>query len=94
MKWLGHAAVFWLVILSFGPSQELKIGGFREFEAHHGDNYDLTGPVDALAYGVDGTLNLDDKHSTKARTEYISSGIARNFGSLEVGAGVETLIVH
>lgn len=26
--------------------------------------------------------------------EYVSSGVARNFGKLEVGAGVETFIVH
>lgn len=70
MNWLVRAVVFWLVLLTSTQAQELKVGGFLEFEARYGDNYDIDGSVDELAYGVDGALNFDYKHSTKAGLEY------------------------
>jgi len=54
-------------------AQDLSIGGFMEFEAAYGDNYDLGAgarSIDDLDYGVDGRLNFDYSQSTKSGLEY------------------------
>jgi len=54
-------------------AQDLTIGGFLEFEAAYGENYDLgagTRSIDDLDFGVDGRLNFDYGNSTKSGLEY------------------------
>ncbi len=54
-------------------AQDLTIGGFLEFEAAYGTNYDLGAgvrSVDDLDFGVDGRLNFDYSNSTKSGLEY------------------------
>lgn len=54
-------------------AQDLTIGGFVEFEADYGDNYDLgenVRSVDDLDFSVDAGLNFDYSNSTKSGLEY------------------------
>lgn len=54
-------------------AQDLTIGGFVEFEADYGDNYDLGNgvrSVDDLDFSVDAGLSFDYSNSTKSGLEY------------------------
>jgi len=53
-------------------AQDLSIGGFVEFEAYYGDNYDVGAgrSIDDLDFAVDAGLNFDYSQSTKSGLEY------------------------
>ncbi len=52
-------------------AQDLTIGGFMQFEAAYGENYDAEdSQVQELDFGVDGRLNFDYSNSTKSGLEY------------------------
>ncbi len=52
-------------------AQDLTVGGFLEFEAAYGENYDAEdSQVQDLDFGVDGRLNFDYSNSTKSGLEY------------------------
>ncbi len=68
--WLMTTAV--VAFAGAAAAQDLTIGGFLEFEAAYGENYDLGEgrSIDNLDYGVDGRLNFDYSNSTKSGLEY------------------------
>jgi len=53
-------------------AQDLTIGGFAEFEAYYGANYDVGAgrSIDDLDFAVDAGLNFDYSNSTKSGLEY------------------------
>ncbi len=73
MKKVLLATTAWVVLAGVSAAQDLTIGGFLEFEAALGDNYDLGGGArsfDSLDFGVDARLNFDYANSTKSGLDY------------------------
>lgn len=67
---LAMSALAGLASAHAALAQDLKVTGFLEFEGHYGANFDTAGPVRDLGFGVDGALNFDYSHTTKAGLEY------------------------
>lgn len=73
MKKVLLATTAVVALAGAASAQDLTVGGFLEFEAHYGDNYDLgasTRSVDDLDFAVDAGLNFDYSNSTKSGLEY------------------------
>lgn len=69
---LGSALAGGLLVAAGGAqAQDLTIGGFLEFEAHYGENYDaVDAQVDGLDFATDGRLNFDYSNASKAGLEW------------------------
>jgi hypothetical protein len=72
MKKVLLATTAALALAGTAVAQDLTIGGFVEFQAAYGDNYDVGAgrSIDDLDFGVDARLNFDYAASTKSGLEY------------------------